>query len=58
MAQHSVVGPVTTLAGPGGSQSVVQISGFAAGDQAKKFPTTLTIVLEEQDNEILYPGLS
>lgn len=40
MAQQSVVGPVTTLAGPVGSQSVVQISGFAVGDQAKEFPIT------------------
>lgn len=45
--QHSVVGPVTRNAGPEGSQSVVQISGFAAEDKEKKFPTTVTIVMQK-----------
>lgn len=44
--QHSVTEPVTKLAGPAGSSTVVQVSEFAAEDREKKFPTTVTIVMK------------
>lgn len=45
--QHSVTAPVTTKAGPAGTQTIVTMSGYAAGDRDSKLaPTTVTLVMK------------
>lgn len=44
--QHSVGEPITTLCGPGGSAKKVMVKGFAAGDEKRERPTTVTIMFK------------
>jgi len=53
VAQHSVSEPVTANCGPAGSVEKVMVSGYAASDEEKSAPMTVTVMFQKEMKGLL-----